>query len=458
MTAPPPPPGQQSQGPQPQGLSVFSTFIRLESTARQAETVEALRHTMVNDLRRLFAYEQAALIVGDGRRDRVRLEAVSGAALLESEAPFVDWMNRAARQLMARDGADSFHTVGPDMLAPRERAEWGEWLHPHALWCPLKTKDGMLLGALWLTRDQPWPDAEAAMLDRLADCYAYAWRALVGRRRGLRPGHRRVGMLAAAAVALLSLLAPIRQSALAPAEIVAVAPLAVSAPLDGVIARFRVKPNQTVAAGQVLFEFDDTNLRNQVAISERALAVAQAELRQVTQGAMVDRKQAGQVALTETQVRLRQTELDYARAMFARVGVTAERAGVAVFADENDWVGRPVVTGQRILQIADPARTELSVAVPVRDAIVLTEGAPIDLFLDVEPLVRRSAVLTSASYEAELTPAGVLSYRIHAGISADGTPPRIGLQGTAKIYGERVPLALYLFRRPLSMLRQTIGF
>ena len=35
---------------------------------------------------------------------------------------------------------------------------------------------------------------------------------------------------------------------------------------------------------------------------------------------------------------------------------------------------------------------------------------------------------------------------------------RIGWHGTAKIYGEDVPLFFYLFRRPLSAIRQFVGF
>ena len=35
--------------------------------------------------------------------------------------------------------------------------------------------------------------------------------------------------------------------------------------------------------------------------------------------------------------------------------------------------------------------------------------------------------------------------------------PRIGLRGTAKVYAKRVPLAVYLFRRPLAALRKTLG-
>lgn len=66
--------------------------------------------------------------------------------------------------------------------------------------------------------------------------------------------------------------------------------------------------------------------------------------------------------------------------------------------------------------------------------------------------------MAHAAYEAEETPAGVLVYRVAAAIADDAPPPRIGLHGTAKIYGRTAPLALYLFRRPISAARQALGF
>ena len=36
-------------------------------------------------------------------------------------------------------------------------------------------------------------------------------------------------------------------------------------------------------------------------------------------------------------------------------------------------------------------------------------------------------------------------------------PPRIGLKGTAKVFGERVSLFYYLLRRPLAAARQFVG-
>ncbi|MEI8394844.1 MAG: HlyD family efflux transporter periplasmic adaptor subunit [Rhodospirillaceae bacterium] len=437
--------------------SPFSTFIQLESAARDAETVEALRTSMVNEPRRLLPYRQAALVIFDDAGG-VMVEAISGVAVLEADAPMVSWLTRAARQIRTGELAARLHVVQPEALAPAEREDWTAWIPPAVLWCPLKSPDGTLIGALWLAREEQWQESEAVMLQQLAGCYVHAWLALVGRRRALISAGARKPMLIGVPLAiLLAMVIPVRQTVLAPAEIVAAKPETVSAPIDGVIARFQVQPNQPVSAGQVLFTFDDTTLRAQATAAERTLGVALAELRQSTQGAMVDRKQAGQVALNEAQVRLRQTELDYARDQLSRMTVTAKHGGVAVFTDENDWIGRPVVTGQRILQIADPAHVELNIEVPVREAIVLTAGSPIDLFLDVEPLSSKPAILTGAGYEAEMTPAGMLSYRVRAVFSAQLPPPRIGLQGTAKIYGDRVPLGLYLFRRPLASVRQWLG-
>ncbi|MND64157.1 hypothetical protein D3C80_554840 [compost metagenome] len=112
-------------------------------------------------------------------------------------------------------------------------------------------------------------------------------------------------------------------------------------------------------------------------------------------------------------------------------------------------------TGERLLEIADPAEAELRIELPVADAIDLAPGAEVALFLDSDPLHRHSAQLERAAYQAQTTPAGQLAYRLDARFSAG--PPRIGLRGTAKVFGQRAPLALYLLRRPLAALRQAVG-
>ncbi|MBK1668412.1 hypothetical protein CKO28_10230, partial [Rhodovibrio sodomensis] len=263
---------------------------------------------------------------------------------------------------------------------------------------------------------------------------------------------------ALAAVGLLAALAiPVPQSALAPAEVVAAQPRVVAAPMDGVIAEVHVAPNQSVEAGQRLFTFDATELRSQAAVARRALAIAQAELRRASQGAFADREETAKLRVLETKRDLRAAELAQAEDRLSRVTVTADRPGVAIFTDPNEWIGRPVRTGERVMQVADPSETRLRIDLPVADAIQLSPGARVALFLDVAPLQRIPAELAQASYEATTTPDDVLAYRVYADFP-QGTPPRRpGLKGTAKLYGAQVPLALYLFRRPVSAARQWLG-
>lgn len=320
---------------------------------------------------------------------------------------------------------------------------------------PLKDRLGEVFGGLWLAREQPFNEAELTLLAQLGDTYAHAWLALQPR-KPWRLRWPKKKLLAIAAGLCLLLLIPVRQSVLAPAEVVPLGGRVVAAPLDGVIAEFLVKPNQRVAAGDLLVRFDATSLKAQADVAERALGVAEAELKANAQRAFADAESSSRIDLLAARVEQKRAERDYARELLARSEVRAERAGIAVFADAERWTGKPVQTGERLMQIADPAQAELRIELPVGDAIALQPGAEVALFLDSDPLNRHAARLERAAYEAQGTAAGQLAYRLDAAFL--DAPPRIGLRGTAKLFGDRAPLAYYLLRRPLAALRQSLGF
>ena len=152
----------------------------------------------------------------------------------------------------------------------------------------------------------------------------------------------------------------------------------------------------------------------------------------------------------------KRAERDYARDLLARAEVRAPRDGIAVFADAERWTGKPVQTGERLMELADPRQAELRIDLSVANAIRLAPEAEVQLFLDSDPLNRHAARLSRSAYEAQPVAGGQLAYRLDARF--DSAPPRIGLRGTAKLYGERAPILLYVLRRPLAALRQTVGF
>ena len=317
-------------------------------------------------------------------------------------------------------------------------------------------------GALLLARDLPWQEGDRRLVAEIADAYGHAWAALDGRRR-LRPWrallHRdRRWAVAIAVLVFAAMWIPVRQSVLAPAEIVPLEPTVVRAPLDGVVERIVVEPNQEVAPGQLLLTLDPTQIRNRLDVARKARDVADAEYRQAAQQAAFDEKSRQQLAILRGRAEQRQADVTYAESLLARIEVKAERPGLAVFDDPNGWTGRPVRIGERILTIADPAKAEIEVRLPVADAINLEPGAEVALFLNIAPERRIEATLRYASYEASIGPDGALSYRLKATLAGSTPPPRIGLKGTAEIYGQKVTLFYYLMRRPLAALRQFTGF
>ena len=200
----------------------------------------------------------------------------------------------------------------------------------------------------------------------------------------------------------------------------------------------------------MLFRFSDTQNRNALEVSERELQVAEAKWRQVTQSALIDPQAKRELAITEAEYRLKQAERDYAKDLLAKSTVRAPKAGLALFSDKRDFVGRPVQAGQRVMEIADPATAELKINVPVEDAIVLGRGARVRVFLDSDPLHAVDANLLRASFAAKIIEGNVLAFRVDAAFKPGQTPlPRLGIRGTAQMLGRDVPLFVLLFRRPI---------
>lgn len=427
---------------------LFAQFLALERQARGAKDLDGLAYALANDAQGLFGFRHAALLIAG------KVRALTGISVIEANAPFVAFVESAAEQLLAQGRSAKAQVVQAESLNAQTRADWQSLSAAAVFWLPLLDKQQQPFGGLWLAREQPWSEAEQALLQQLGDCYSHAWLALQPR-QPWRLRWPRKKMLGVAAALLLLLLLPVRQSVLAPAEVVPLGGQVVAAPLDGVIAEFRVKPNQAVQKGDVLLQFDATSIKAQADVAERSLNVAEAELKANAQRAFADAESSARIDLFAARVEQKRAERDYARELLARTEVRAERDGIAVFADAQRWTGKPVQTGERLMEIADPQQAELRIELAVGDALDFQPGTEVALFLDSDPLHRHQARLQRIAYEAQLTPSAQLAYRLDAEFAA--TPPRIGLRGTAKIFGARGPLLFYLLRRPLAALRQTVG-
>ncbi len=440
-------------------VAALQVLLRIERDARRAGTVAALHHLAANETRKLVRGRQFfVLAIVDGKP---RVAAVSSVTAVDREAPFIQWVEALlARRFVTPPAAASVLDLSDEPATVSDHAE--HYPFPHLLVLPMvggPAGRGEPLGVLLAARETPWDEEGLRVGERLAECYAHAWSAFRPRPSPLRR-LRRPGAMAGLALGgfVLLGLTPTHLTALAPFEIVPDRPFVVAASSDGTIESVAVRPNTAVAAGQVLYTCVSTTLRDNLEIAERAVAVAEAKWKQYRQGAFVDPQAKRELASAEAEYQLKLAERDYAKDLVDKSVTRAPRAGIVLFNDANDLAGRPVQVGQRIMEIADRAHVLARINVPVDDSIVLAEGARAKMFLDSDPLHAVEGSVVHASHGARVTEGNALAYRVDASLAPDAAVPRLGVRGTAEIYGPRSSLLLVLFRRPLGTLRQHYGF
>ncbi|MFZ1107085.1 MAG: HlyD family efflux transporter periplasmic adaptor subunit [Rhodomicrobium sp.] len=436
----------------------LSSLLYIEQRARDASSKQELSYVIVNDSRKISGSRQTFLI--DLAGGEPKAAAISDVAVVDRAAPFVQWAERLAARLAEDGGLAEARMISLSTLCGKDDSDAQFYPFQNIFWAPFKARGGEVFAGCLLAREEPWNEPEKAPILRLAGTFQHAWLALSPKKKlkiGARLRHWLIPLGACAAIGIFSF--PVPLTALAPVEVVAKNPLIIAAPFDGVIDEIVVEPNAPVRNGQGVVRFVDTVFRNKALVAEKSVEVASAKYRRDQQAAMQDQNARHDMAIARAELGLALSERDYAQEVLSKANLTAPADGIAIFANKDSWRGRPVSTGEQILQIADPASVEFRIDLPVRDAIVLKEGAEANVYLDAFPLDTLKARVTHASYQAEAVETQKLAYRIRAEIAgnAKGLPARIGSRGTAQIYGEPVPLIFYLLRRPISVIRQSIG-
>ncbi|WP_136476150.1 efflux RND transporter periplasmic adaptor subunit [Pseudomonas sp. DG56-2] len=440
--------------PHPQLLLAIAA---LRDKALAADSLNALGFSIANDPYPLLQYHQALVFQQQGQI--LELLCVSGLARPTEDSPYLVWLQRAVRWVASQVQDNKPLWLARDAVTPTPDIEegWAEWW-PAGLWCiPLLDREGERLGLVLFLLDNPPTPALEPLFDGLWLTWAHCW-AGFGKKRRLsrwRPSKRQLLLGLAVAVALL--LVPVRQTALAPAEIVSRQAMIISSPIDGVIQGMQVRPNQSVEKDTLLFSLDETTLNSRADVLSKEVAVADAELAAASQRAFDNPQSKSELTLLNGRVQQRRAELAAVKAQLRRTQVRAPRAGVAVYSDPNDWLGKPVSTGERILLIAEPKQPAMLIQLPVADAIALEPGAEVTLFLTAYPLTPLNGKVLETSYQARANEEGVVAYRLLASIDGKPEHARLGLHGTARLYGERVVLGYYLLRRPFAALRAWSG-
>ncbi len=431
--------------------SSLAALLQFEGDVRRQASVDELLYFITNESRRIVQYDQMFVLREAMVKDGFRVIGASSIALIDRNAPLIQ-----AIEAGATGRKDDPLAVQLDAGDWSDDAAISDYPFHHWYWQPITNRSGHIFAGLLLARSAPWRDADCIRVQRISETAGHSWLALTGDKpvRKLPKLTKTKRRLAIAAL-IIAALFPVRMTALAPVEVVAARPFIVSAPYAGVIARVDVPPNAMVKAGQPVLTFEDIKVRNEMQQATEKLAIAKAKVERATSASFADAEQARDIAALNAEYKLAQSDYAYARDLMGKSQITAPRAGMAIYSDRRDWEGRAVNTGDPILQIADPKAIAYRIDLPTKEQMRLEPGAPVKVWLDAQPLWALNGRIEQASYQARPTADGILAFAVTA--KPDGNTPRIGSRGTAKLYGEWVPFAYSLLKRPIASARQFFG-
>jgi multidrug resistance efflux pump len=439
--------------------NIAADLLQFESNLRACLGAREVAFTAVNESFSVMKFDQAVIWKYD-LINRPLITAASGLADVSLDSPYVQWLGRAIRAFP--ESNEKIRRVQLSELPENIVFEGSEWCSEHMLVCLLKGPDGLDRGGMLFSRAEPFADADLAVAEWMARSTGYSLWAWRGERRHIWRwlGRRSTLTILAGAAVVASALGfiPVQLNALASAEITPQNPIPITSPVDGVIKEIVVKPNQIVKAGEVLAMLDETSLRNRLTVAQKALEIAQADSQRAINKAFSDEQSRTELQVLVARVREKRAEVAYTSDLLNRLTINAPQGGVAVFASSDEWTGKPVQPGERIMVLADPSLIKVTIYVSPEDAVDLEPGAEVKVFLNINPLDPLMAKITRSSYEAQPQADGTLAYVVQAELMEGHGFPRIGLRGTAKIYAEEVTLAYYLFRKPVSFIRQRMGF
>jgi len=426
-----------------------------------AHSIADATQIAANAMANLLDADQAVLWIW--RRGGPKIEAISGISSVERNIDFTHWFEALASEMISNhQGTVEF--IPDNFESSYLQAERSIYLLNEALHARLIDENGHLVGGLFVARTNIFDNEDFEIL--------YLYVKAVARICG---GYRRLfwipkkvirhflqgwRLLVLVGVVLIVFFVPIKQSAIGIAEVSPRDAVPVTATQDGVIQKVLVRPNQQVVKGTPLIRFDGAVVQSKLFVARENIAVADAELQRVTGKSFGDDTVRGDLRMLKARVSEKSAETQYLQELFKRLEIQANGEGVAIFNDPEEWEGRPVQSGERIMLVANPKHIWITIYLPVDEAIPLKESPEVKINLDISPLETLNAKVIESSYEPVLMPDGRPAYIFRAILEgADGeTLPRIGLKGVARIYGEPMKLGYLIAYKPLRSLRRILGW
>lgn len=440
----------------------LARLVVLQNTAHESETAQEFAIFATNQSHQLAPFFQS-VCWHRSALNKVEVMAVSGVSSIDSNAIIVRFMVRLIKAALEMDVSGKSRIIEQDDVPAALRKEWMEMMPPHCQWLPFSKDDRTEAGML-IFYEQAVTLKQKTLFEPLSTTFGHIWYSLPENKkktkgiigRMTRSSYVKWGIFACV---LIILAIPVRESALAPGQVVATKPTIVGSTVSGIIKQIHVQPNAFVKEGDLLISLDATESVGALEVAEKELESAKTEFLVASQRAFSSEDAKAEVSLLKSRAESAELKVEQAKKLLERTRVYASRDGIAIYTDIYEFLGQVVEVGQRIMLLADVNAIELNISMPVGDTIDFKIDDKVRFFLNTDPTSPVEATLRQTSYEPRTEESGDYVFSLKARFEDEEFRGRIGWAGTAKVYSsDRVTLFMYIFRRPISSVRQFFGW
>lgn len=427
----------------------------------EAHNQNALQFIITNETFKIVPYDRAILF--EIKKNKIIPINISGQATLDTLTEFHRKLNELISYL---EKPHVIQELSANKFTNKQEF-WAEYQRQQAsnvLWLPIHSQGQIVLG-LWIEKWDASPEYHVSdetknLLSKyLLPAYGHAWEKYSIKRKvkPLLANKTKILVPSLLTLALLLYFIKIPLRIVAPCEVEPKDPTVITAPLQGVIQKISIKPGEHVDEGTVLFKYDDRLFSQELKIAKNEYHVAESSLNRALALGLHDQASLNEVAILKLKMQKQKIELELAQDNFEKVNVTSPTSGSVIINDIDQWAGKPVQIGEKIMEIADLSQTKLKIWIPENDNIQFNYDIPVQVVLNVSPEIKREANLSYIGNEIVVNEQQVPSFIAEANWKSVKGDERPGLKGTAVIYGEKVSLFYFLIRKPWITISRLLG-
>jgi len=448
--------GSQNQ----QMLQHMATINRLNLKAFDTKKRQTLIFSILNDTIHAIRYDRAVL--WNMEKSKPQILGISGQSEPNKDARLTkQWLalvsvinNPEEAQLITAENITGETEIWNDYV---------EGTKASVIWLPIKHDDKIVLG-LWLEifGTIQNPESVKNTLDFLSTyltpAYGSAWNNLKPKFSMKEKGFgKKPFFLGLFTVIVASLIIQVPLRIVAPCEIVANDPFLITAPLDGIIEEVIVDPGESVQENDILIEYDKRVPLRNLKVAQKEVDILKAESNRARTLGFDDKRSRTELGILSLKLEKEKINLNLAKWQASKLTVRAPNSGIVMLDNPDNWRGKPVQVGEKILSINDPKNTKIRIWIPENDNVVLDPGTTIKVFLNINPEDSYNANIIYIANESGLSDDYLPSFVAEANWVAQPDNVKLGLKGTSILYGERVSLLYYVIRKPWASARSFLG-